>query len=196
MTRQARAVVTVITVMGCVVLAFVAITIAGTVKRMGGRRTQPVVLRLVKAAPNPAQAAAPSPGVYGNISPYASVTVSSQEEATARASIGVADGTPDTNEWVSQEETSGAWVRLNWEDGARISEIRLYDRANLVENVLAGTLSFDDGSSLAVPALPRDGSPWRIAFPPKTVHWVEFRIDRAEGLHPGLAEFVVLGTLQ
>jgi hypothetical protein len=130
-----------------------------------------------------------------NIAPLATVSVSSVEEAPGQ-SIGVADGVVDTKEWVTREEMNGAWIKLSWDRPVLVTEIALYDRPDRSTNVLGGTLSFDDGSSVAVPALPPAGTPWRLSFPPKTVHWVMFRIDRAEGRNTGLEEMMVFGALQ
>jgi hypothetical protein len=56
-------------------------------------------------------------------------------------------------------------------------------------------LTFDDGSTIRVDSLPPGGAPQRIRFPAKTVHSVVFRIDQAQGINAGLAEIMVLGTL-
>lgn len=130
-----------------------------------------------------------------NIAPLATVTVSSVEESDERLGAGVADGVVDTKEWVTREETGGAWIKLSWDHPAIVTELALYDRPNRLDNVLSGTLSFDDGSAIAVPALPSGGAPWRITFPPKAVRWLVFRIDRAQGKNTGLEEIMVFGTL-
>jgi hypothetical protein len=130
-----------------------------------------------------------------NIAPLATVTVSSAEESDERLGGGVADGVVDTKDWVTREETAGAWIKLSWHLPVTVTEVALYDRPNRVDNVLSGTLSFDDGSAIAVPSLPPGGTPWRITFPPKVVHWLMFRIDRAEGQNTGLEEIMVFGML-
>ena len=129
-----------------------------------------------------------------NIAPFATVTVSSAEESNGRLGGGVADGVVDTKEWVTQEEMAGAWIKLSWDRPASVTEVALYDRPNRLDNVLGGTLSFDDGSVIAVPALPPAGTPWRMTFPPKVVHWLMFRIERAEGKNTGLEEIMVFET--
>ena len=129
-----------------------------------------------------------------NIAPFATVTVSSIDESDERLGGGVADGVVDTKGWVAREEMAGAWIKLSWDRPALVTEIALYDRPNRVDNVLSGTLTFDDGTSIAVPALPTAGSPWRITISPKVVHWLMFRIDRAEGRSTGLEEIMVMGT--
>jgi hypothetical protein len=125
-----------------------------------------------------------------NLAPLATVTASSSQEPTG---AGVADGTVDASEWVTPAETQGAWIELRWDRPVSIAEIELYDRRSLLENILGGTLLFDDGSMLPVPALPPDGTPWSIHFPPKTVQWMRFRIDSAQGKNEGLAEIMVYG---
>jgi hypothetical protein len=74
-----------------------------------------------------------------------------------------------------------------------VAEVELYDRQSLLENILGGMLLFDDGSMIPVPALPPDGTPWGVHFPPKTAQWIRFRIDSAQGKNEGLAEIVVYG---
>ena len=155
-------------------------------------RGQATVIRRPDARP-PATPI-PAPGAQ-NIAPLATVTVSSTAAAAGELDGGVADGVLDGHEWVAGEGLTGAWIKLSWHVPATITEIALYDRPGRFDNVLSGTLSFDDGSLIPVPALPRTGIPWRTAFPPKTVQWVMFRIDRAEGKNTGLAEFMVFGSL-
>jgi hypothetical protein len=60
--------------------------------------------------------------------------------------------------------------------------------------VLAGTLSFSDGTSIAVGALPPDGKLLPVTFAPKTVTWVRFTINQAQGTAAGLSEIQVLGV--
>src|SRR2546423_658649 len=79
-------------------------------------------------------------------------------------------------EWVTREEMGRAWIKFSWDRPARVTELALYDRQNRLDNVLSGTLNFDDGTLIAVPALPPGGTPWRITIPPKVVHWLMFRM--------------------
>jgi hypothetical protein len=130
-----------------------------------------------------------------NIAPLATVTVSSEGTARGQTGEGVADGQPDASEWSSAGEGAGAWITLTWEHPATVTEIDLYDRPSLVDNVLSGTLTLDDGSVIAVRALPAGGTPERVTFPPKTIRSVTFRIDQAQGRNAGLGEIMVIGTL-
>jgi hypothetical protein len=193
MIRSERVLVVPIVAVLVIVAAVVAYKMGSGLWRFREKervRRQTVIRR--PAAPPPT-AGRSSRAAVANIAPFAIVTVSSN--TVADAGVGVADGVVDAQEWVAENETGGAWIRLAWDTPATISEVSLYDRASLANNVLSGHLEFEDGSTIAVPALPRGGAPWRIAFPAKTVHWVEFHIDSAEGASTGLAEMVVMGTL-
>ena len=130
-----------------------------------------------------------------NIAPLATVTVSSEDASRGQTGAGVADGLPDASDWTTAGEGAGAWITLTWDQPATVSEIDLYDRPDPVENVLLGTLTFEDGSVIVVHALPAEGAPQRVVFPPKTIHSVTFRIDRAQGRNAGLGEIMVIGTL-
>ena len=130
-----------------------------------------------------------------NIAPFATVSVSSVEESDGELAQGVADGTADSRDWVTERETSGAWIRLDWSAPATILGVDLYDLPDLTDNVLSGTLMFDDGSTFPVESLPPAGTPRRIRFPAKAVRSVTFRIDQAQGTNAGLAEIMVLGAL-
>ena len=130
-----------------------------------------------------------------NIAPLATVTVSSEDTARGQTGEGVADGQPDASEWSTAGEGAGAWITLTWDHPATVTEIDLYDRPDPVDNVLSGTLTFDDGSVIVVRALPAGGTPERVTFPPKTIRSVTFRIDQAQGRNAGLGEIMVIGTL-
>src|SRR6266850_471996 len=133
-----------------------------------------------------------------NLAITAQVSASSEASANSRMSAvdGFADGAPHdaTREWVSAGQLAGAWIQLNWSTSVSVAQVNLYDRPLGGENVLAGTLSFSDGTSIAVGALPTDGKLLPVTFAPKTVTWVRFTIDQAEGTAAGLSEIQVLGV--
>ncbi len=144
---------------------------------------------------------APPPGARRhpreNLAPLATVTVSSTVHAGPPNIIdaaGVADGTPDGREWVAQGEAGGAWVKLEWEYPVSVVEVTLYDRTSKEDNILGGTLIFDDQSAISVPALPASGTAWSTRFPAKVIRSLTFRIDASEGAHAGLAEIMVFGS--
>ncbi len=130
-----------------------------------------------------------------NIAPLATVIVSSEDNASGQTGEGVADGQPDANEWASAGEGEGAWITLTWNHPATVTEIDLYDRPDPVDNVLSGTLTFDDGGVIVGRALPAGGTPEHVTFPPKTLRSVTFHIAQAQGRNAGLGEIMVIGTL-
>ena len=133
-----------------------------------------------------------------NLAITAQVSASSEASTNARmrAVDGLADGAPHdaSREWVSASQLAGAWVQLGWAAPVSVAQVNLYDRPLASENVLAGTLSFSDGTSITVGALPADGKLLPVTFAPKTVTWVRFTIDQATGTAAGLSEIQVLGV--
>jgi LmbE family N-acetylglucosaminyl deacetylase len=133
-----------------------------------------------------------------NLALTAQVTASSEagsNQGRMKAVDGLIDGAPHdaAREWVSAGELSGAWIELAWPAPVSVAQVNLYDRPLGGENVLAGTLSFSDGTSIAVGALPPDGKALPVTFSPKTVTRVRFTINQAEGTAAGLSEIQVLG---
>ena len=144
-----------------------------------------------------------------NLAFSAEITVSDENPATGQLGTKVADGvilgapyksawlnpgselSHHEREWATRKRLAGAWVNLAWTRPRQIDMIRLYDRPNLADRVLAGTLTFSDGSSVKVGPLPNAGSAHEIRFPEKTVTWVRFTIDRAQGKNSGLSELEV-----
>ena len=134
----------------------------------------------------------------------ATVTVSSESVASDQLGIkaidGVVEGYPsdpehfagDTSrEWATAGETNGAWIQLKWSSAITVQQVTLYDRPNLVDNILKGTLLFSNGTSVPVGALPADGSGLTVKFSSRKVTWIRFRVDQAEGSNIGLAELQV-----
>jgi hypothetical protein len=196
MAKSVRSFVTLTVVALCLIAGFLAIEFRTTVFRwylaeFRGHRAATIIRRPGSSA------LAVRTGNAGiqNIAPFATVSVSSVEESGGELAQGVADGIADSRDWVTEGETAGAWIRLDWNTPATILRVDLYDLPNPTDNVLSGTLTFDDGSMIPVESLPPEGAPRRITFPPKTVRSVIFRIDQAQGVNAGLAEIMVYGTL-
>jgi hypothetical protein len=63
----------------------------------------------------------------------------------------------------------------------------LYDRNNLTDLVTAGTLTFSDGSTVAVPALDNSGLDVAVTFPAKSTTSVRFSVANVSAgtLNPG-----------
>jgi hypothetical protein len=108
---------------------------------------------------------------------------------------GLIAGFPDhkENEWASKGQKAGAWVRLEWDKEIKVSKIWLFDRPTISEQVLAGGLTFSDGTTIRVGELPNaEYSGKQITFPGKKIRWLEFTVlgvGRASNI--GLAEIAV-----
>jgi hypothetical protein len=125
-----------------------------------------------------------------NIAPEATATASSGEPAKILA------GCPgdEASEW-SAKGSAGEWIKLDWGATPRtIFKVRLYDKPNTRDQVISGTLSFSDGSTLPVGRLQNDGQAGTVlAFSPKTVTWVKLTIDKVRPgtVSAGLGAFEV-----
>jgi hypothetical protein len=127
-----------------------------------------------------------------NIAPNATPSVSSQYSSNYSAAklIDGIIGQLGTGEWAKSNADTSPWAELDWSTSQSISKIVLYDRNNTTDQVLGGTLTFSDGSSITVGALNNDGSANTFTFATKNVTWVKFQITSYSGL-PGLSEFQV-----
>ena len=135
-----------------------------------------------------------------NLAPYAVATASSENSGrgqdASKAIDGFVDGYPNDplKEWSSVYQLAGAWIQLTWPSAQNIFRVVLHDRVNPDDQILAGTLRFSDGSTVAVPTLPNDGTGLRINFASRNVSWVRLEVTRARGGAAGLAEFEVFAT--
>ena len=105
---------------------------------------------------------------------------------------GSADGYPGdyTHEWATLGEGAGAWLNLAWSSPQALTSITLFDRPNPDDQITGGTVTFSDGSSLAVGVLPNDGSPLTLTFAAKTVTSLKLTITSVSSTtqNIGLAE--------
>lgn len=123
-----------------------------------------------------------------NVAPEAAATASSG--GPANAVKGCLDG---LREWTAKG-TVGEWIRLEWPAARTVHKVVLYDLASRRDQVVAGTLSFSDGSSMRVGRLQNDGQAGTVVtFPPKAIRWVRFTVDavRPGTEYAGLAEMEV-----
>ena len=75
-----------------------------------------------------------------------------------------------------------------------IDTILLYDRPNTTDHVTAGTITFDDGTSIDVGEIPNDGfQPVELNFTPKTIRSLRFTITSVSATtqNAGIAEIAV-----
>jgi hypothetical protein len=131
-----------------------------------------------------------------NVAPLATVTASSQNTSTGQTAAKAVDGSilgypaDYTHEWATNGQKAGAWLNLAWSSPQSLTSITLNDRPNLNDQVTAGTITFSDGSTLTVGALPNDGSPLTVTFPAKTVTSLKFTVTAVSSTtqNVGLAE--------
>lgn len=143
-------------------------------------------------------AANPSP----NIAPNASATASSENTANGQLAIkaidGVIDGYPGdyTREWATVGQGAGAWIKLAWSSYYVIDRVILYDRPNSSDQILSATLTFDDGSTVAVGPLDNSGKGVVIDFTPRTTMSIKLTVNSVSSStsNVGLAEFQAYGT--
>ena len=127
-------------------------------------------------------------------------TITDSSEASGQpgtaAIDGVVDGYPGNfpQEWATRGQLAGAWIQLNWAQPITASLIVLHDRPNTTDNVRAGTLTFNDGSSISVGTLPDNGDGLAVALSRKSITSVRFTVNQAVGLNIGLCEIEVYGT--
>ena len=130
-----------------------------------------------------------------NVAPNATVSVSSEFDVNSHPKANVVDGKfgkQDVAEWASAGEVN-PWVKLDWSTAQDVRAIVVYDRSNPIDNVMGGTLSFSDGTSIKVVGIPTWGEAKLITFPMKQVSWIKFQAEGSQGVNGGLSELSVLG---
>lgn len=98
-------------------------------------------------------------------------------------------GQPDRGDWASAGEQN-PWIELHWERPVRADRIVLHDRAG-IDDVHGGTLSFGDGSTVAVADVPANGDAKAVTFATRTFTSVRFQVVGGIGPNVGLSEFEV-----
>jgi len=137
-----------------------------------------------------------------NIAGSAVVTASSENTATGQTAQGAVDGVIDgfpgdhTKEWASVGGTIGSTLTLTWSDTQIVSSVRLHDRPNSDDHITGGTLTFSDGSIVAVPALDDAGGATTVVFPPRDTTSIRFTVTSVTDStrNVGLAEIEVIGS--
>jgi hypothetical protein len=132
-----------------------------------------------------------------NVAATATVTASSENTSTGQLAVKAVDGNTDgagtgdfTHEWATVGQKAGAWLNLQWSSPVTLDSIKLFDRPNANDQITGGTISFSDGSTLAVPSLPNDGSLVTLTFPAKNATSLRLTITTVSSttLNIGLAE--------
>ncbi len=128
--------------------------------------------------------------VASNISANGTATASSSFNSSflpAKAT----DGSTGT-EWASLNQNN-PWLQIDFASSKKISSVKITDRIGQSARVNAGTLTFSDGSNIAVTGILNNGTFSNVEFPTKTVAWVRFTVTAGTGTNVGLSEFQVIG---
>jgi hypothetical protein len=114
-------------------------------------------------------------------------------QQASKAIDGFVDGYPTdpTREWSTGGGGAGSWIQLTWATAREISRVVLHDRINGDDQIMAATLRFSDGTTVAVGTLPNNGAGLAIDFAARSVTWVRLEITTVRGGSTGLAEFEV-----
>ncbi len=132
-----------------------------------------------------------------NVARLSSASASSESVGSGQVAAKAVDGVPTgypvdyTREWATDGQRAGAWIRLSWWRPYCVDRVVLYDRPNLADQILAGTLQFSDASTLAVGPLDDAGIGTGYTFPPKVITSVQLTVDQVSATteNVGLAEF-------
>ena len=87
-------------------------------------------------------------------------------------------------------------IRLRWLDDQIVDRVWLFDRPNTIDQVMAGTLIFSDGTMIKTGELPDDASKrLEVRFAPKRINWLIFVVEKTKGTaqNIGLSEIAVFG---
>jgi LmbE family N-acetylglucosaminyl deacetylase len=137
----------------------------------------------------------PPAGTNLALSAVATASTEANNQEASKVRDGFTDGYPthDAHEWASIAEGAEAWTQLTWAYAQSVSSVTLFDRPNLDDNVVSGTLTFSDGSSVPVGALTNSGAAVTVSFATRSVTWVRFTVDSvsANTYNVGLAELEV-----
>ena len=114
-----------------------------------------------------------------------------------KAIDGVADGYPGdySREWATQGGKAASWLQLTWTAPVTIGSVVLFDRPNTDDQVTGGTLTFSDGSTVAVPALDNAGAAVTVTFTARATSSLRFTATTVSSTtqNVGLAEIQAFG---
>ncbi|OGM41084.1 F5/8 type C domain protein [Aspergillus bombycis] len=137
-----------------------------------------------------------------NVARSAAAIASSHDAGNGQTADKALDGTIDgypgmvSKEWATIGGKAGSTLRLSWAKPQSISEVYLYDRPNVDDQVNGGILQFDDGNNITVGVLDNYGKPNRIHVGGKTTRSLVFTVTSVSPStrNVGLAEIEVYGA--
>ncbi|MDR7083939.1 LmbE family N-acetylglucosaminyl deacetylase, partial [Arthrobacter ginsengisoli] len=136
-----------------------------------------------------------SSGAGTNVASSATATASSQNIATGQTAIKAVDGViagypvDSTREWATVGGKAGSYLNLAFGSAVTLNRVVLYDRPNTNDQITGGTLTFSDGTTVAVPALDNAGQATSISFPDRATTSLRLSITTVSGttLNVGLS---------
>lgn len=137
-----------------------------------------------------------------NIALKARVTASSSNVGSNQTPDKAIDGSTGgfpaghSNEWATDGGKAGSWLTLSWEGPQMISQIALYDRPNLQDQITGAVVEFDDGERIEIGELGNYGTLKTVDAAGRTANNLTVRITEVSPstTNVGLAEIQVFGT--
>ncbi|MDP9982522.1 LmbE family N-acetylglucosaminyl deacetylase [Pseudarthrobacter oxydans] len=139
------------------------------------------------------------PGDLANVAALATVTASSQNDTAGQTAVKAVDGViaghpvDSTREWATVGGRAGSYLDLAFPSAVTLNRVVFYDRPNAKDQITGGTLTFSDGTSVAVPALDNAGQATSVSFPDTATTSVRLTVTTVSGTtrNVGLAELQV-----
>lgn len=137
-----------------------------------------------------------------NIALKARVTASSSNAGSNQTPDKAIDGSTGgfpaghSNEWVTDGGKAGSWLTLSWEGPQTISQIALYDRPNLQDQITGAVVEFNGGERIEIGELDNYGTLKTVYAAGRTAKNLTVRITEVSPstTNVGLAEIQVFGT--
>ncbi|MDO5565552.1 MAG: hypothetical protein Q4G59_02765, partial [Planctomycetia bacterium] len=95
---------------------------------------------------------------------------------------------PDQGVWIPDANDNEKTITVRFPEPTSIESIVFYDNPSPVDNILAATIRFDDGSIVEVGKLNPSGAASTVSFEPRTVHSFSVQLTQGEGSSFGLTE--------
>lgn len=137
---------------------------------------------------------------YENVAPLAVAQASSSSygQGAQKAIDRTPEGYPTdwTKEWASSWQGKGATLTLTWDQPYTLYALSLYDRPNENDQITAGTVEFDDGTTLDIGPLDNAGAATNVTFDqPITTSTLLFTVTGVSSTtgNVGLAELMAFG---
>jgi len=122
-----------------------------------------------------------------NVAGSAMVTASSQNSASGQTATKAIDGvaagypTDSSREWATAGGKTGSYLELTFPTAVDLNRVVLFDRPNAADQITAGTLTFSDGSTVAVPSLDNAGKATTVTFTARATTSLRLTVTTVSG---------------